>query len=375
MKAKLKFSIILIVEFLAIALLLLLVFFAGKKTYTVTFELNGGTLISGDTEQRVTQGQSAVPPNVVKEGHYLLGWAGSYRSVTSNRIIRAIWEYETSPGIEYSDSENKTYTEITGCYPDIQGDIYIGAYHDDKMVLGIKASAFAGCEGITGVYLLDGILRIEESVFENCTSLTLVDIPSTVVRLGARAFAGCEALTEISLPEGLEYIGEEAFLGCESLETVTIPSTVKAISSSAFKNCKNLKEVIFADGEEIVEETEDGEDKEDKKDKEDSEEPKTVIIPSKVKIIGTDAFRGCESLQKVVLPSELAQISAGAFSGCNALTSITLPRTTAIIAIGAFTYGGLTVRTPIKESEEPLGWADGWDSAVTVVWEYTGEEE
>ena len=33
--------------FLVVTVLLLLVFFAGKKTYVVEFDLNGGTLVSG----------------------------------------------------------------------------------------------------------------------------------------------------------------------------------------------------------------------------------------------------------------------------------------------------------------------------------------
>ena len=51
MKHKIKLGVILGVEFVAITLILLLIFFAGKKSYTVTFDLNGGTLISGELEQ------------------------------------------------------------------------------------------------------------------------------------------------------------------------------------------------------------------------------------------------------------------------------------------------------------------------------------
>ena len=39
MKQKIKLGIILGVEFVAIAVILLLIFFAGKKSYTVTFDL------------------------------------------------------------------------------------------------------------------------------------------------------------------------------------------------------------------------------------------------------------------------------------------------------------------------------------------------
>ena len=46
----------------AVVVILLLVFFAGKKTYTVTFDLDGGTLVSGDLEQKVVKGQLSILP-------------------------------------------------------------------------------------------------------------------------------------------------------------------------------------------------------------------------------------------------------------------------------------------------------------------------
>jgi len=126
-KDKIKIYLILGIEFIAIAILLVLIFFAGKKSYTVTFDLNGGTLLSGDTVQRVTQGHNANPPAAAKEGHYLRGWSGSYREVTRNVTVTAIWEYETGAGIEYSADENRNYCEIKSVFKGLVGDLYVGA--------------------------------------------------------------------------------------------------------------------------------------------------------------------------------------------------------------------------------------------------------
>ena len=68
MNHKLKLIIVFSVEFIAIAVMLLFIFFAGKKVYTVTFDLNGGTLLSGDLVQKVTQGHTATAPKVTKDG-------------------------------------------------------------------------------------------------------------------------------------------------------------------------------------------------------------------------------------------------------------------------------------------------------------------
>lgn len=247
-KQRIKLIIVLGIEFLAITVMLLLIFFAGKRVYTVTFDLNGGTLLSGDVVQKVTQGQNANPPTVTKEGCYFLKWSGSFREVTRDITIEAIWEYETSPGIEYTsspDGYDSNYCEISGCYEGLTGDIYIGAYHDEKKVLGIKENAFANCKGITSIHLLDGILTIEDGAFSGCTNLVSIEMPSTVVRMGDAVFSGCTNLKSIVLPEDLEVMGDGVFFDCTSLEEVTIGEKLEKMGSLVFSGCSSLKEIIL----------------------------------------------------------------------------------------------------------------------------------
>lgn len=251
-KQRIKLLIILGVEFIAIATILLLIFFAGKQSYTVTFDLNGGTLISGDTEQRVTQGHHATPPTATKEGHYFLMWSGSYREVTHDTVVVAIWEYETSPGIEYNVDEGKNYCTISGCFKDVQGEVYIGAYYDGKKVLGIEENAFKDCTGITAIHLLDGILTIEDGAFAGCTNLTSIELPSTVVSMGNEVFKGCEKLEEIALPASLQSLGDSAFEECYSLASVTLPEGLNSIGADVFKGCDALKEVILPESVETI---------------------------------------------------------------------------------------------------------------------------
>lgn len=234
MKQKVKLIIILSVEFIAITVMLLLIFFAGKRSYNVTFDLNGGTLISGETVQRVTQGQNANPPQVVKDGCYFLQWSGSYRQVTKDLELKAIWEYETTPGIEYTTSEGSNYCEISGAYKGLTGDVYIGAYHDDKKVLGIRDNAFKDCDRITSVYLLDGILDIGNNAFEGCTSMVSIEIPSTVKTLGENVFKNCQSLENVLLPEGLISIGAGAFDGCDALKEIILPESLQKMGVGVF---------------------------------------------------------------------------------------------------------------------------------------------
>ena len=380
-KTKIKLIIILAVEFIAVLTILLLVLFAGKKSYTVTFDLNGGTLISGEVEQRVVQGQNASPPSVAKYGHYLRGWSGSYKSVTRNVTVKAIWEYNTSPGIEYEVIDHRNYCEISGSYRDIQGDVYIGAYYEDRQVMGIKEGAFKDRVGIKGVYLLDGILGIADEAFSGCTSLEVIELPSTLIRIGKEAFKGCESLKEIILPASLQFIDESAFEGCTSLEKLTfyeekpdessdkpgkgdkdsttqnlVKSKIESIGSFAFKGCESLTE---------------------------------ITLPMSLKIIGESAFEDCIALEKVTfsddnsrefledldtdgeekltLNSKLETIGSLAFKGCESLTEITLPLSAIKIGEGVFDTPEMTVKLYYTEEELPETFDALWVSDEVVL--------
>ena len=251
---KLKIIIVFGVLFLLIAVLLMLIFLDGKKTYTVRFELDGGTLLGGSLEQRVMQGQDAIPPSVVKDGAFLRGWSASYRRITRDIVIEAVWEYETTAGIIYADSENQNFTEIVGAFPHLRGEIYLGAYYDEKKVLGIRDRVFANQTEITKVYLLDGLYSIGAEAFANCTKLTEIEIPETVIYLGAGAFRGCTALETLTLNEGLLTIAAGAFENCTSLTEVVLPEGLTTLSLGAFAGCTSLTEVILPESLLTIEE-------------------------------------------------------------------------------------------------------------------------
>ena len=237
-----RFKILLVfgILFLLVSVLLTLIFLEGKKTYTVEFDLDGGTLLGGSLEQRVMQGQDAIPPSVVKDGAYLRGWSTSYRRITKDVVIKAIWEYETTAGIVYTNGENQNYVEIERAYEFLRGEVYLGAYFNEKKVLGILEGAFRNCRGITKVYLLDGLIKIERSAFENCTALAEIEIPETVTHVGKYAFKNCSSLESLTLNEGLLGIGESAFDGCTQLTEVILPESVTTIEAGAFSGCENL---------------------------------------------------------------------------------------------------------------------------------------
>ena len=297
---KLKIIIAFSALFLLIAVLLMLIFLDGKKTYTVRFELDGGTLLGGSLEQRVMQGQDASPPSVVKDGAYLRGWSSSYKRITKDVVIEAVWEYETTAGIIYADSENRNFTEIVGAFPHLRGEIYLGAYYNEMKVLGIRDNVFANQTEITKVYLLDGLYSI-----------------------GANAFSGCTKLTEIEIPETVIYLGAGAFRGCTALETLTLNEGLLTISAGAFENCTSLTE---------------------------------VVLPEGMTTLSVGAFAGCTSLTEVILPESLITIEDGVFKGCeNLVIKTTLPQEEWPAGWVDGWYGNATVEVIVKEEEGEEG--------------------
>ena len=65
-----------------------------RRGYRVVFNPNGGEVLSGETEQRVAPGESAVAPLVEREGH-ILHWDGDFSAVSGDMVVTARWEKES----------------------------------------------------------------------------------------------------------------------------------------------------------------------------------------------------------------------------------------------------------------------------------------
>lgn len=76
---------------ITLCLLLALTACGAPKTYEVRFELNGGTLISGELLQEVESGASAEAPSAEREGYVLGGWSGELDNVQGNMVSVAQW--------------------------------------------------------------------------------------------------------------------------------------------------------------------------------------------------------------------------------------------------------------------------------------------
>ena len=67
----------------------------------------------------------------------------------------------------------------------------------------ISRSAFMGCRGLRGIYIVEGVKRIESAAFLGCDCLNDIYLSDTVSKFGNRCFGKCKALKNVRLPDGL----------------------------------------------------------------------------------------------------------------------------------------------------------------------------
>ena len=194
--------------------------------------------------------------------------------------------------------------------------------------LGIAASAFSGCSGLTSIEIPNSVTSIGVWAFEDCSGLTSVVIPNSVTSIGDRAFSGCSGLTSIVIPNSVTSIGEIAFYNCSGLKIVVNLSrlTLRAGSSDygyiayyADKvindpNCSIMGDFVFSTvgGKHTLvaylgNATE-------------------ITLPDNYNgedyAIGDNLFNGNNTITSIIIPNSVVSIGDGAFSGCSGLKTV-----------------------------------------------------
>ena len=105
-------------------------------------------------------------------------------------------------------------------------------------------------------------------------------VPNTVHTIESRSFFYCPYLDEIQIPNSVSSIGNYAF-SCSSIKSVTIPASLEIIPEGAFGSCM-LKE---------------------------------IILPERLVEIGNGAFSSNETKGTLVIPSSVRKIGSNAFGG------------------------------------------------------------
>lgn len=201
--------------------------------------------------------------------------------------------------------------------------------YNNKPVLSLRGNTFSNMPFLEKVSLPDTIIEIRGQAFKNNFSLVEVNIPSKLEYLGGGAFYGCTSITSITLPDTLTYLGGESFYNAKSLKSITLSNNITEIRGNTFEKCTSLEK---------------------------------IVIPDSVTRIGGHAFYRNTNLKEVNLTenSKLKEIGSSAFRLCDNLTKITIPKDTyvnskafkesptRVTRFGVLDYGNLIDKTKYK---------------------------
>lgn len=147
------------------------------------------------------------------------------------------------------------------------------------------------------------------------------------------------SLSEVNILSG--DIRDGAFNNCSNLTKLTLPSNVKNIGKNAFKGCLSLKEVYYNSdiagwcGIKFSNEASNPLGRETTLFI-NNEIITNVEIPNSVTKIGDYAFYFFNSLTSITIPDIVTSIGSSAFQNCRKLTSITIPSSVKTIGYNAF---------------------------------------
>lgn len=182
--------------------------------------------------------------------------------------------------------------------------------------------------------ILDTTECIEASAFNGMRNLRKLVIPASVKRLGNHCFSGCESLEEIIGLEHITEVGDGIFgagvwTSSESVPYVKNRDVVQVASDLVKYNALSEPTCRLPDGITRICRSALGFTNDD-------DQMVEVVIPSTVKVIEPEAFRGRKFLKRINLPEGLTEITDSVFSGCEALETIYVPASVKSISTNAF---------------------------------------
>lgn len=365
--------------------------------YTITFDLNGGSLSDGSTtmaSQKVQEGRWASKPleNPTKKNSTFKGWFAAGES-TAFSFFTQIWgdvtlvaQYEvneaakvtltldpaggTMPSGSSTTIETFTGDRVNVPVPERDGYAFAGWFYKDSDGNENSFTGYVGSDIVGGrIYAKwsaqnfnfkftlkdDGTICIDGLLDVNTIS---VNIPSSidgkpVTEISDVAFQSRVKIQSVTIPSTVTKIGRKAFLGAYKISSVVI--------DSANPNYKSVDNVIYSkDGTELVYFP-----------AYQSWNLSSFAIPSGVTKIGAYAFYntstvGADStLANLTFPEGLVEIGDYAFYEQLAINSLSFPNSLKKIGSHAFMQFDSTVQLKITWGEgiEEIG-----DSAFSGVY-------
>jgi hypothetical protein len=176
----------------------------------------------------------------------------------------------------------------------------------------IHKYAFINCTGLTNVVVSDGVDVIGESAFSGCSNIETLYISNSIYSVGDNAFAGCNNLQTVYLRNLPKCVGENAFQGCPIKKVHGISSLdvrkILGIYSAGLEDVTNLDYSSLKGKIPAYYFSRSG--------------ATEVIIPKRIKTIGSRAFADSKNLAKIVFLGAPDEIAPDAFDGCTEVSEI-----------------------------------------------------
>ena len=216
-------------------------------------------------------------------------------------------------------------------YTGSEKNVVIPALHDGKAVTRIGSNVFEDNETLESLTLPSSITEIDSDAFKNCSSLKSVYVEdiSTILNVsfktaesnplsnGADLYVGNELFTTLVLEEGVTGLNQYAFYKCASLKNIVLPSSLKEIGKDAFRGVKIESADIWGTHYTYFPKT----------------DLKTIAFNGK-KVY--NYFQGLNSLETIVLKEGVEEIERASFRNCTNVKKIVLPTTLKKVEEDAF---------------------------------------
>ena len=187
---------------------------------------------------------------------------------------------------------------------------------------------------VTNIVIGDNVKRIPDYMFANLDTIDEIILPDSVTEIGSFAF-NCSSIKKITLPENLIVIEDYAFGGTDvQIEGNAFPEGMRMIGTAAFIGCESLEEIYIPDSVVNIAEYA----------FEDCTNLKKVRMSSNVKLISTGAFRNCPKLEEFIWDSDVKLIADYAFYNSKSLKNFDFAGVE-LIYPNSFTDSGVTAVT------------------------------
>ena len=97
---------------------------------------------------------------------------------------------------------------------------------------------------IKSISIPSTVTEVGESVFKNCVDLQTVEWKAGYATIPTSTFENCKNLTSFTIEDNIKTIGMKAFAS-SGLQSIIIPSTIETISSQAFKDCTSMTTMTY----------------------------------------------------------------------------------------------------------------------------------